>query len=180
MSLCTFHQTIINEIARLADSCENCHRNTSAEAEARAVLSRMGLTDEAADLTNGDLVELANILSDAKALAAQAVDGKRAAEIANRYGWDGVTNSKLLGVFLESELAELAQRRMNEKLNRREIPFRRGDVVRGKLSGLAYIVDEVYSGRAVAVRTVDITNPDEWVKVHPSVPGLELVPDQKK
>ncbi len=38
-----------------------------------------------------------------------------------------------------------------------------GDVVIGKLSGLAYVVTANYGNRATAVRSVDITNPDEWL-----------------
>ncbi len=41
--------------------------------------------------------------------------------------------------------------------------LRTGDVVIGKLSGLAYVVTANYGNRVTAVRTVDITNPDEWL-----------------
>lgn len=37
-----------------------------------------------------------------------------------------------------------------------------GLVVRGRASGEAYIVTANYGDRATAVRTQDITNPDEW------------------
>ena len=38
----------------------------------------------------------------------------------------------------------------------------RGDIVRGKASGLTYTVDGTYGTRATAVRSADITNADEW------------------
>jgi len=43
-----------------------------------------------------------------------------------------------------------------------------GDIVRGKLSGYGYIVTANYGERVTAVRTVDITNPDEWDIITPS------------
>ncbi len=38
-----------------------------------------------------------------------------------------------------------------------------GDVVIGEFSGLAYVVTANYGNRVTAVRSVDITNPDEWL-----------------
>ena len=37
-----------------------------------------------------------------------------------------------------------------------------GDLVVSRFSGISYIVSGNYGGRATAVRTVDLTNPDEW------------------
>jgi hypothetical protein len=37
-----------------------------------------------------------------------------------------------------------------------------GDIVRGKVSGEAYVVTGNYGERVTAVRTADLTNPDEW------------------
>lgn len=37
-----------------------------------------------------------------------------------------------------------------------------GDVVRGKSSREPYVVTAIYGSRATAVKTVDMTNPDEW------------------
>ena len=41
--------------------------------------------------------------------------------------------------------------------------LRTGDIVIGEFSGLAYVVTANYGNRVTAVRTVDITNPDEWL-----------------
>lgn len=43
--------------------------------------------------------------------------------------------------------------------------LREGDIVRGKSSGMAFIITGNYGERLTAVRSVDITNPDEWEKV---------------
>jgi hypothetical protein len=40
--------------------------------------------------------------------------------------------------------------------------LKRGDLVRGKWSGVAYIVTSHYGSHVTAVRTVDLTNPAEW------------------
>jgi hypothetical protein len=40
--------------------------------------------------------------------------------------------------------------------------LREGDIVQSKASGKAYIVTENFHNRVTAIRTVDITNPDEW------------------
>lgn len=40
--------------------------------------------------------------------------------------------------------------------------LKRGDIVRGKLSEQAYVVNACYGDRVTAVTTVDITNPPEW------------------
>jgi len=37
-----------------------------------------------------------------------------------------------------------------------------GDIVRGKFSAESYIVTANFKGRVTAVRTVDLTNPEEW------------------
>lgn len=37
-----------------------------------------------------------------------------------------------------------------------------GDIVRGKFSGVSYTVTGNYGGHITAIRTADITNPDEW------------------
>jgi len=41
-----------------------------------------------------------------------------------------------------------------------------GDCVRHKASGVSYIVTSNYRERVTAVRTVDITRPDEWEIVY--------------
>lgn len=38
----------------------------------------------------------------------------------------------------------------------------RGDILRNKSSKSSYVVDANYGNRVSAVKTVDITNPDEW------------------
>ena len=43
-----------------------------------------------------------------------------------------------------------------------------GDVVRGLVSGLGFLVMDNFGDRVPAVRTVDITNPLEWVLVRKS------------
>lgn len=40
--------------------------------------------------------------------------------------------------------------------------LREGDIVQAKASGMGYIIVGKYKDRAIAVRTVEITNPDEW------------------
>jgi hypothetical protein len=42
-----------------------------------------------------------------------------------------------------------------------------GDIIRSRLSGEAYVVTGQYGGRATAVKTVDVTNPDEWLVMRP-------------
>ena len=37
-----------------------------------------------------------------------------------------------------------------------------GDLVRGKLSGMMFVVTGNYGDRVTAVKTVDMTNPEEW------------------
>jgi hypothetical protein len=51
--------------------------------------------------------------------------------------------------------------------------LRYGDLVRSKASGASYIVTANYGGRVTAVRTADLTNPDEWelVQKAPIYPG---------
>lgn len=46
--------------------------------------------------------------------------------------------------------------------------LREGDIVQGQASGQAYIVTGNYGDRVTAVRTVDITQPDEWLLIQPS------------
>jgi hypothetical protein len=41
----------------------------------------------------------------------------------------------------------------------------RGDLVRHKSGGDAYVVTSNYGNHVTAVRTVDMTNPTEWDKV---------------
>lgn len=38
-----------------------------------------------------------------------------------------------------------------------------GDIIRHKSSSEGYIVTAQYGGRATAVRTVDVTHPNEWL-----------------
>jgi hypothetical protein len=40
--------------------------------------------------------------------------------------------------------------------------LRAGDIVRGKRSGETYVVTGNYGKRVTAVRTADLTHPDEW------------------
>jgi hypothetical protein len=40
-----------------------------------------------------------------------------------------------------------------------------GQIVKSAFNGLAYIVTGNYGDRVTAVRTVDLTNPDEWTLV---------------
>lgn len=37
-----------------------------------------------------------------------------------------------------------------------------GDVIRGKSSGVAFVVTANYGTRLTATRTQDVTNPEEW------------------
>lgn len=37
-----------------------------------------------------------------------------------------------------------------------------GKIIRSKLTGESYLITGNYGDRATAVRTIDITNPDEW------------------
>jgi hypothetical protein len=46
-----------------------------------------------------------------------------------------------------------------------------GDIIHGRLSGDAYVVTGQYGGRATAVRTVDVTNPNEWMLMRPVQPA---------
>ena len=43
-----------------------------------------------------------------------------------------------------------------------------GDVVQSRTYGLSYIVVSNYCNHVTAIRTADITNPDEWVLVQKS------------
>lgn len=47
--------------------------------------------------------------------------------------------------------------------------LREGDLVISICDGLAYIVTLDYGDRKIAVRTVELTNPDEWQLVHKGV-----------
>ena len=49
--------------------------------------------------------------------------------------------------------------------------LREGDIVRSKLSGDSYVVTANCRGRVTAVRTADLTNPDEW-EVVPKPPNV--------
>ena len=46
--------------------------------------------------------------------------------------------------------------------------LQRGDIVRHRSSGDSMVVTANYGSRVTAVRTADITNTDEWVKVSAS------------
>ena len=46
--------------------------------------------------------------------------------------------------------------------------LQRGDIVRHRSSGDSMVVTANYGSRVTAVRTADITNTDEWVKVNAS------------
>lgn len=43
--------------------------------------------------------------------------------------------------------------------------LQRGDIVRHRSSGDSMVVTANYGNRVTAVRTVDITNPTEWLKL---------------
>lgn len=43
-----------------------------------------------------------------------------------------------------------------------------GDIVIGKASAISYIVTANYGNRVTAVRSADITNPDEWMVIRDS------------
>lgn len=47
-----------------------------------------------------------------------------------------------------------------EKLNIKSV--KQGDLIRSKVNDISYIVYARYGDRITAVRTVDITNEDEW------------------
>lgn len=53
--------------------------------------------------------------------------------------------------------------------------LRVGDIIVGRLSGLAYVVTDHYGDRATAVRTVDVSNPGDWLRYVPYAPTLEPV-----
>lgn len=40
-----------------------------------------------------------------------------------------------------------------------------GDIIQGRSSGDSFVVTANYGSHVTAVRTVDITNPDEWLVV---------------
>lgn len=40
--------------------------------------------------------------------------------------------------------------------------LREGDIVQGKSSGLGYVVVANYGNHVIIVRSMEITNPDEW------------------
>jgi len=43
--------------------------------------------------------------------------------------------------------------------------LQQGNIVRGKTSAESYIVTANYGNRVTAVRTIDLTNPDEWLLI---------------
>ena len=58
--------------------------------------------------------------------------------------------------------------------------LKEGDIVRGKSSGMAYVVTGNYGSHVVAVRTVDMTNPDEFDLVQKAAKSeikTSIVPD---
>lgn len=40
--------------------------------------------------------------------------------------------------------------------------LKRGDIVRGRVSGISFVVTGNYGDRVTAVRSVDLTSPSEW------------------
>lgn len=53
--------------------------------------------------------------------------------------------------------------------------LREGDRIRNvRGSGITFMVTAVYGDRAAAVRTVDVTNPTEWVRCVPQKSPLEM------
>jgi hypothetical protein len=53
--------------------------------------------------------------------------------------------------------------------------LRAGDIVRSKVTGEAYIVTAPYGERITAVRSADVTNPDEWDVVTPDTKRLAVM-----
>lgn len=49
-----------------------------------------------------------------------------------------------------------------------------GDIVRGKLSGYAFVVTENEGDKIVAVRTMEIYNPNEWDLVSDTRKGQNM------
>lgn len=44
--------------------------------------------------------------------------------------------------------------------------LKRGDIVQNKASGHSYVITSVYTVYAIAVTTIHISNPDEWLLVN--------------
>ena len=42
----------------------------------------------------------------------------------------------------------------------------RGDIIRHKMSAESVLVDGNYGSHVIAVRTYEVTNPDEWDLIH--------------
>lgn len=60
--------------------------------------------------------------------------------------------------------------------------LREGDIVQGKSSGLGYVVVANYGNHVIVVRSMEITNPDEWSLTQKAVeqglhPTSETLPD---
>lgn len=75
--------------------------------------------------------------------------------IARSTGSNGMVYKK----FLQQEFESLKIKRMTQQQFNNLNP---GDIVKGKLSEETYVVTCHYGNRVTAVRTEDITNPDEW------------------
>lgn len=62
--------------------------------------------------------------------------------------------------------------------------LREGDIVQGKSSCLGYVVVANYGNHVLVVRSMEITNPDEWVLIQKAVeqglhPTSETLPAQE-
>lgn len=52
----------------------------------------------------------------------------------------------------------------NEFVDLEAVPqLKTGDIIRSRLTGEGYVVTGQYGDRATAVKTVDVTNPGEWL-----------------
>jgi hypothetical protein len=45
----------------------------------------------------------------------------------------------------------------------------RGDIIRNIESEKSYVVDQNLGDRAIAIRSVDVTNPSEWILTHKAI-----------
>jgi hypothetical protein len=53
-----------------------------------------------------------------------------------------------------------------------------GDIVQEKSSGLAYVVVANYGDRVLVVRSMELSNPDEWWLVRKAVEQVNPIPPQ--
>lgn len=43
--------------------------------------------------------------------------------------------------------------------------LKRGDIVRHRITGNSYVIDGNYGLYAIAIKSIQISNPNEWIKV---------------